>query len=93
MSSGSLYGTISWLCWNALNQGPVTSPSQTTFWVRRCLDGLWTLGGPDFVVRRATSGTPKIGELRENHVGGAFPLAVFETLRRVEWLRPIVGRR
>ena len=56
-------------------------------------DGLWTLDGPDFVVRRPPSATPTIGELRENHVSGGFPLAVFESLRNNPELVVTIARR
>ena len=62
------------------------------FWHLRT-DGLWTLDGPDFILCRPPGATPTISELRENHVRGGFPLAIFESLRKDNWLISAIARR
>lgn len=74
--------------------GPARSGAtrHNPFWHLRT-DGLWTLDGPAFILRRPPGATPTISELRENHVRGGFPLAIFESLRKDIDLISTIARR
>ena len=51
------------------------------------------LDGPQTVLRRPASATPSLGELREHHVKGGFPVGVDEALRYIPGLLQAVASR
>ncbi len=54
---------------------------------------LWDLSGPRDVLKRPPSATPSLGELREHHVKGGFPVGIDEALRHIPGLLQAVGSR
>lgn len=54
------------------------------FW-HLCTDAsgqLWTVEGPDWLVRRSPGATPNLGELRSDGVSAGFSQAMYDALRR-----------
>ncbi len=56
-------------------------------------DRLWQLDGPDFIIGRPPGATPTIGELRDNHVRGGFPEAIYQSLKNDPELVATIARR
>ena len=54
---------------------------------------LWDLSGPRDILKRPASATPSLGELRDQHVEGGFPIDIDEALRRIPGLLQAVGSR
>jgi len=54
---------------------------------------LWELTGPKQLLQRPAGATPGLGELRETHVEGGFPVDIDEALRHVPGLLQAVASR
>src|SRR5664279_4125910 len=54
---------------------------------------LWDLSGPREVLKRPAGATPSLGELREHHVKGGFPVGIDEALRHIPGLLPADASR
>lgn len=56
-------------------------------------DKLWQLEGPERILQRPPGATPNIGELREGHVRGGFPLEIRVALEQDPDLAAIIAAR
>lgn len=54
---------------------------------------LWTLSGPREILNRPAGATPNLGELREHHVKGGFPMDIHEALLGIPGLLQAVASR
>jgi len=54
---------------------------------------LWNLSGPREILTRAAGATPSLGELRDHHVKGGFPIGIDEALRHIPGLLQAVASR
>ncbi|WP_427914197.1 phosphorothioated DNA-binding restriction endonuclease [Ramlibacter sp. MMS24-I3-19] len=74
--------------------GPSSAPSSRhyPFW-HLATDGLWDISGPRQTLARARGATPTLGELRQGHVKGGFPLDIDAALRADPLLLQTVASR
>ena len=54
---------------------------------------LWDLSGPREILKRPAGATPSLGELRDQHVKGGFPVDIYEALRHIPGLLQAVASR